>query len=259
MSGRCSEPPPQPESPHKAWPIPARVDDLVLADGRVLFVGDAAGATDPMSGEGIGQALATGRLGRRGAARGGQRPTRSSPRARYEATVRTRAGRRPPAGRRALRHPRLADGHAADDGHDRADPLDPAQLRPVDVRGLPEGDPGHTGAMAPADAHRIGRLLPRLTRALQRSLEPDRTRRETAVPIAHLPADTDSDAVTAALARDGARHRRPAWHRPSCSTGSRTSWTRISPPPRPAPTTSAGSTPAGAVGSSPGCRPAASW
>ncbi len=50
----------RPEGPHKAWPIPARVDDLVLADGRVLFVGDAAGATDPMTGEGIGQALATG-------------------------------------------------------------------------------------------------------------------------------------------------------------------------------------------------------
>lgn len=50
----------EPEAPHKAWPIPARVDEMVLAVGRVLFVGDAAAATDPMTGEGIGQALDTG-------------------------------------------------------------------------------------------------------------------------------------------------------------------------------------------------------
>ncbi len=50
----------QPEAPHRAWPIPTRIDDVVLADGRVLFVGDAAAAADPMTGEGIGQALATG-------------------------------------------------------------------------------------------------------------------------------------------------------------------------------------------------------
>lgn len=49
-----------PEASHKAWPIPARLGELPLALGRVLFVGDAAGATDPMSGEGIGQALETG-------------------------------------------------------------------------------------------------------------------------------------------------------------------------------------------------------
>ena len=48
------------EDSHRAWPIPTRIDDVVLADGRVLFVGDAAAAADPMTGEGIGQALATG-------------------------------------------------------------------------------------------------------------------------------------------------------------------------------------------------------
>ena len=51
-----------PESPHRAWPIPARVDDIVLATRRTLFVGDAAAATDPMTGEGIGQALLSGIL-----------------------------------------------------------------------------------------------------------------------------------------------------------------------------------------------------
>ena len=49
------------EGPPRAWPIPARVDEAVLASGPVLFVGDAAMATDPMTGEGIGQALLTGR------------------------------------------------------------------------------------------------------------------------------------------------------------------------------------------------------
>jgi len=44
----------------KAWPIPARVDRAVLAAGRALFVGDAAAATDPMTGEGIAQALDSG-------------------------------------------------------------------------------------------------------------------------------------------------------------------------------------------------------
>ncbi|MDQ3385276.1 MAG: geranylgeranyl reductase family protein [Actinomycetota bacterium] len=53
-----------PEGPHKAWPIPAHVADSTLhaAGGRALFVGDAAAATDPLTGEGIGQALLTGTL-----------------------------------------------------------------------------------------------------------------------------------------------------------------------------------------------------
>ena len=50
------------EDRHTAWPIPARIDELPLSAGRVIFVGDAAAATDVMTGEGIGQALLTGRL-----------------------------------------------------------------------------------------------------------------------------------------------------------------------------------------------------
>ena len=50
------------EDRHTAWPIPAGIDRAVLAHDRVLFVGDAAMATDTMTGEGIGQALLTGRL-----------------------------------------------------------------------------------------------------------------------------------------------------------------------------------------------------
>lgn len=51
-----------PESPHRAWPIPARIDAVTLTARRTLFVGDAAAATDAMTGEGIGQALLTGML-----------------------------------------------------------------------------------------------------------------------------------------------------------------------------------------------------
>jgi geranylgeranyl reductase family protein len=50
----------KPEAPHRAWPIPARVEKIALSAGRALFVGDAACATDPLTGEGIAQALLTG-------------------------------------------------------------------------------------------------------------------------------------------------------------------------------------------------------
>jgi len=50
------------EGRHTAWPIPARINKAVLSASRVMFVGDAAAATDVLTGEGIGQALLTGRL-----------------------------------------------------------------------------------------------------------------------------------------------------------------------------------------------------
>ena len=59
------------EGRHTAWPIPARVDEMALSHGRVLFVGDAAAATDVMTGEGIGQALLTGRLAAEAVSTGG--------------------------------------------------------------------------------------------------------------------------------------------------------------------------------------------
>jgi geranylgeranyl reductase family protein len=54
----------EPELPHKAWPIPAEIqtDLLSAANGKVLFVGDAARVVDPLTGEGIGQALETGHV-----------------------------------------------------------------------------------------------------------------------------------------------------------------------------------------------------
>ena len=52
----------RPEAPHRAWPIPSHLDPSRLVHGRVLFAGDAAGVVDPMTGEGIAQALETGTL-----------------------------------------------------------------------------------------------------------------------------------------------------------------------------------------------------
>ena len=51
-----------PEDRVRAWPIPTRYDPASLADGRVLFTGDAAAVVDPMTGEGIAQAIETGML-----------------------------------------------------------------------------------------------------------------------------------------------------------------------------------------------------
>ena len=51
-----------PEAPHRAWPIPARINGVPLTGPRTLFVGDAAAACDTLTGEGIGQALLTGRV-----------------------------------------------------------------------------------------------------------------------------------------------------------------------------------------------------
>jgi len=54
-----------------AWPIPAGIDRAVATSGRVLFVGDAVRATDVMTGEGIGQAVLTGRLAAEALSAGG--------------------------------------------------------------------------------------------------------------------------------------------------------------------------------------------
>jgi geranylgeranyl reductase family protein len=75
----------EPEGHHRAWPIPADLGRAPLSSGRVLFAGDAAGATDPMTGEGIAQALLTGILAVEAIATGGADPGRVAHR--YEAAV----------------------------------------------------------------------------------------------------------------------------------------------------------------------------
>ncbi|HEY3810795.1 MAG TPA: geranylgeranyl reductase family protein [Acidimicrobiales bacterium] len=56
-----------PAGPWKAWPIPAGIGSATLSGvgGRVLFAGDAARACDPMTGEGIAQAMETAELAAR--------------------------------------------------------------------------------------------------------------------------------------------------------------------------------------------------
>lgn len=82
----------EPEAPHRAWPIPARLGAVPLHHGRILFVGDAAAVTDPLTGEGIGQALLSGVLAARAIqaapAGGGAVGDATSAAARYEATLR---------------------------------------------------------------------------------------------------------------------------------------------------------------------------
>jgi len=71
----------EPAGPWKAWPIPARIRSTPLhgLGGRVLFAGDAARACDPMTGEGIAQAIETGELaGRAIAAAGPDNPDRAA-------------------------------------------------------------------------------------------------------------------------------------------------------------------------------------
>ncbi len=105
------------EPPLKAWPIPGRVGDASLdaMGGRVLFAGDAARAADPMTGEGIAQALETGELaGRAIAAAGPECPQRAA--AAYRRQVRAglvvddRMARRLS---RVLARPRGANGSVA--------------------------------------------------------------------------------------------------------------------------------------------------
>jgi flavin-dependent dehydrogenase len=71
------------EAPHKAWPIPARVDQVPLTGERTMFVGDAATAVDPLTGEGIAQALDTGILAAESALTAGALDARTAT-ARYE-------------------------------------------------------------------------------------------------------------------------------------------------------------------------------
>lgn len=91
----------------RAWPIPTRYDPSALTTGRVLFAGDAAAVVDPMTGEGIAQAMETGILAAEAVAGGGDIA------AAYRRTVHRALGRdlRLAAGlSRVLSHPWGASG-----------------------------------------------------------------------------------------------------------------------------------------------------
>jgi geranylgeranyl reductase family protein len=80
-----------PEGTVRAWPIPARYDRERLADGRVLFAGDAAAVVDPMTGEGIAQAIESGILAARAVAE--SFPNAGDVADRYRAAVHRALGR----------------------------------------------------------------------------------------------------------------------------------------------------------------------
>jgi menaquinone-9 beta-reductase len=81
---RALGPDAEPEGTVRAWPIPADYDRDRLTHGRVLFVGDAGNVVDPMTGEGIAQALESGMLATRAVAHSGDAPAVG---ARYRADV----------------------------------------------------------------------------------------------------------------------------------------------------------------------------
>jgi geranylgeranyl reductase family protein len=80
----------EPEGPYRAWPIPTSLHHRRLTDDPILYVGDAAGVVDPMTGEGIAQALETGMLAAETIALGGD-PARVG--ARYRRSVERDLGR----------------------------------------------------------------------------------------------------------------------------------------------------------------------
>jgi geranylgeranyl reductase family protein len=61
----------EPEARSRAWPIPTAYRPERLVDGRILYAGDAAAVVDPMTGEGIAQALDTGAFAADAVAAGG--------------------------------------------------------------------------------------------------------------------------------------------------------------------------------------------
>ena len=130
-----------PEATHKAWPIPASFDPDRLTGGPVLYTGDAAGVVDPMTGEGIAQALETGILAAEAIAAGGGAGARGPAVPEH--------GRRPARARPALRGAAPAGpaspprGTRRDQGR-RPDPVDAPQLRSLDVRGLPASGRPHS-------------------------------------------------------------------------------------------------------------------
>ena len=149
------------EDRHTAWPIPARVDEATLTAGRVLFTGDAAMATDVMTGEGIGQALLTGRLAAEAIiAAGALQPDRRC------GDLSSRG--RPPPVRRPPDVACAGIGTHHVVGRARRDPgrrcerrLGPTELRPLDVRRRTTCRRAHTQPLAPPlprPARRLGEL-----------------------------------------------------------------------------------------------------
>ena len=145
-----------PETSHRAWPIPARIDKISLTGRRTMFTGDAAAATDPMSGEGIAPGPA--HRHRRGQRCTGRRRRFQPSDGSLPPLCAPRAVRRPshgPPTRAGLGH---SPGCAGGGAHRRAHSLDPAKLRPLALRGLPPVHHHHPPPLDPQAPHRPRRL-----------------------------------------------------------------------------------------------------
>ena len=142
----------EPDGPYRAWPIPSNLDLDALAFGRVLIAGDAAGVVDPLTGEGIAQALTTGIDAVTAITGGGDvgAAYRAAVKRGLDADLRM-AATPPPCARARV-------GRAGRDPGRRRVRLDPPQLRPLDVRGLPARDRDHADALATRRAARCGCL-----------------------------------------------------------------------------------------------------
>ena len=142
----------EPEATHRAWPIPASFEYDALSDGRVLFVGDAAYVVDPLTGEGIAQAIETALVAvdaiATGKADGAGR--------RYTDGVRRALGRDLPFAAALAACAPLARGAALARARRRLDALDASPLRPLDVRGLSARAAPHAGPLAPRHVRRGG-------------------------------------------------------------------------------------------------------
>ena len=145
---------PSPRARTARGPSPRRSTATRLTHGRVLFAGDAANVVDPMTGEGIAQALDTGMLAAH-AIRLRPRPT-TSPRA-YRARRRPRARHRS-----AVRG--AAPTHAARHRSAHAPRSAPRRSRRGPARNFarwmfedyPRAAAAHAAPLAPRHVHRLG-------------------------------------------------------------------------------------------------------
>ena len=140
----------RPEAPHRAWPIPARVDSTrahvrARAVRRRCRVRDrSADRRRHRAGTAHRDARRRGRSNDGGPVR--RRLVRRPP---TKPSVRAHAVRRPPHVRLLVRVVRHRRGARAGAPPRVAHPVDGAELRPLAVRGLPPGARRHAPALAP--------------------------------------------------------------------------------------------------------------
>ena len=151
----------EPDGGYRAWPIPTAYSPESLVDlgGRVLYRATPPASSTAMTGEGIAQALESGRLAAGSIVQGGGQLGRG--RDPYPPLRRPGAGPRPPIRRRcSRRRTRATARHQRGHPNRRIVAVDAPQLRPLDVRGLSTrrrlhaGSGSAPGALTGAGAHR---------------------------------------------------------------------------------------------------------